>query len=152
MLNLIMKTKLFVTPVLLLLSVTGWSQSSVKNEKMKFTLKTIHIVSDTFFVSLTLINQSLVGYHPSYFKFYIRDRHIAKRTAVQEKEVLPLRPVELTEVKAKSEKNIFLRLFAFTIPKTKELVIEVAEKYGSRTMSLHIPGQRLLKLVRPLSK
>ena len=117
---------------------------------MKFTLKTIYVVQDTFYVNLILINQSLVGYHLSYLKFYIRDRHIAKRTAVQEMELLPVPPVELMEVKAKSEKNIFLRLFAFTIPKTKELVIEAAEKNGSRTMSLHIPGHKLLKLVRPL--
>jgi hypothetical protein len=89
-----------------------------------------------------------LGYEPQYIKFFIRERHIAARTAVQEKEIHPLDPLKASEILADSSQKIILNFYQFTIPNTKELVISVKEKNGARDLSLHIPGNRLLRMIR----
>jgi hypothetical protein len=137
-----------MSALLLLLVFTGWSQGSVKNEGVRFRLERILVQADSFYIDLSLKNSSLIGYKPAFIKLFIRDRHIAKRTAVQEKEIIPVFATRLLEVSADSMQNIALILPVFTIAKNKELVFEIVERNGVRTMQLHIKGHRLLKIVR----
>lgn len=141
-----MKTSLFIC--LLAFSLQASAQRTIKKDQMKLSLSGLFISGHTLSFDMLLINRSLLGYEPQYIKFFIREKHIATRTAVQEKEIRPMFPVKSSEVLADSSQQIILNFYQFTISKTKELVISVKEKNGARDLSLHIPGNRLLRMIR----
>jgi hypothetical protein len=141
-----MKTSLFFC--LLTISLQASAQRTIKKDQMKLSLSGLFISGHTLSFDMLLFNRSLLGYEPQYVKFFIRERHIASRTAVQEREIHPLVPVKSSEVLADSSQQIILNFYQFTIPKTKELVITVKEKNGARDLALHIPGNRLLRMIR----
>lgn len=134
--------------ILMIMSFYGFSQSSATKDGIKFKLYSVIIKNDTLLFEMALFNRSLLGYTPQYVKFFIRDRHIVSRTAVQETEISPLISFVSTVVPAKSSTEFIFEFKQFTIPKTKELVIDMKERNGSRDLVLRIKGRRLLRMIK----
>jgi Domain of unknown function (DUF4138) len=132
---------------LLIISLHGYGQRKMKKDQMKLVLTEIFIHGDTLSFQMNLTNYSLLGYTPQYVRFFIRERHITTRTAHQEQEKIPLKKYAFAAIEAKDTLTINYDFYQFTIPKTKELVIAVKEKNGSRDLVLHIKGKRLLHMI-----
>jgi hypothetical protein len=140
--------KTLITLLLICFSLVGFSQRSAKSGHVRFRLSEIVIDHDTLCFATTLSNNSLLGYTPMYVQFIIRDRHKATRTAVQEKELYPLMPFQTMTIFAKSSLGFIFLFKQFTLPETKELVILIKERNGSRDMRLHIPGAKLMRMIK----
>jgi Domain of unknown function (DUF4138) len=141
-----MKTVLGI--VLWMLTIPVYSQTCIKKNQIKFKLYGVFIKGDTLSFETALFNRSLIGYEPQYIRFFIRDRHIVTRTAVQERELNPLTPVGRFQIQARSSTDLIFDFHPFTIPETKELVISIKERNGSRDLMLHISGGRLLRMIQ----
>jgi len=144
--------KISIWICLMALMLQGSAQRAIRKDQMKFTLSGLFIEGHTLSFEMEIINHSLLGYTPQYIKFFIRERHIASRTAVQERELQTLVPVATAEITSDSTQNFVYNFYQFTIPNTKELVITVKEKYGARDLAIHISGHRLLKMIRVKNK
>lgn len=133
---------------LLAFSLHAAAQRTIKKDQIKLCLSALYISGHVLSFDITLFNRSLLGYELQYIKFFIRERHIASRTAVQEREVYPLVEIHPIEILADGNQHFALDFNQFTIPKSKELVISVKERNGTRDLALHIQGHRFLKMIR----
>ena len=80
-----------------------------------------------------LRNGSNVPFDVDFITFKIVDRKVAKRTAIQEQVILPLRAYNYaTCVAGNSDERTVFTFEKFTIPDDKQLVVELHEKNGGR--------------------
>jgi conjugative transposon TraN protein len=81
-----------------------------------------------------------------YLTFKIVDRKVAKRTAIQEQVIIPLRSYnQITTVAGGKEERTIFTLPKFTIPNDKQLVIELMEKDGGRNQTLTVENADLIR-------
>lgn len=109
-------------------------------------LKGIYSHNGLLYFHLQLKNSSHVPFDVDYITFKIVDKKVAKRTAIQEQVIWPLRAhnnVTLIGGK-KSERTIFT-LPKFTIPNDKHLVIELHEKEGGRHQTFTVENADLVR-------
>lgn len=118
---------------------------------IQFLLKGIYVHEGKYFFLVETWNKSNVPFEIDFINFKIADKKIAKRTVIQEQNIIPLRRYKmLTEIAGMSrERNVFL-LDRFTIANDKILLIEVFEKNGGRHQVLQIENVDLIhaKLVK----
>ena len=107
---------------------------STRSEEMKFALRSIYIKNHLMWFAFQLANYSQVSFEPEYVKFFVVDRHRAKRRAMQEIELVPL-----------FREGMTFAFTPFTISKDKRLYVRVAEKNGGRSLSLKVSHKILLK-------
>jgi hypothetical protein len=108
-------------------------------------LQGIYLKDEMLWFALRTHNGSAISYIPEYIRWFIRDRRVFKRTAVQE---LPLKPIYQPEEAAIAGDSTCLGWTGFqpfALAKDKELVIEVGEKNGGRTLILVIGHKQILK-------
>ncbi len=89
-------------------------------------------------------NSSQVDYTPEYLKLFIRDKHTAKRTAVQENEKMPVWKPIVRVIAGQSKATIVFALPPFTLNRQKRLVIQLSEKNGDQMLTLPISAKTLL--------
>lgn len=117
----------------------------IAQQKMRLSLRSICLDQQTMWFSLQLKNKSLIRYQPEHFRFFIRDRKRAKRTAVQENELLPVYQSEAKVIAGQSSEKFIMAFPSFTIPKSKELIIQVTEQNGGRSLLLPVKYKTILK-------
>ncbi|NDV95764.1 conjugative transposon protein TraN [Dysgonomonas sp. 521] len=113
---------------------------------IQYLLKGIYSHNGLLYFHLQLKNSSNVPFDVDYITFKIVDKKVAKRTAIQEQVIWPLRAhnnVTLIGGK-KSERSIFT-LPKFTIPDDKHLVIELHEKEGGRHQTFTVENADLIR-------
>lgn len=116
-----------------------------QQQKMYLSLRGIYLDQQTMWFTLQLENSSLIHYRPDYIRFFIRDRKRAKRTAIQENELQPLYSDTGSIITGLSSGEILLAFPPFTIPATKELIIQVTERNGGRSLLLPVKYKTILK-------
>jgi len=117
-----------------------------RNFGIGYLLKSIYSYNDLLFFHLELKNKSTVGYNIDYITFKIADKKVAKRTAIQEQVIKPLRSCnEITAVAGKKEERTVFVLPKFTIPDDKQLIIELFEKDGGRNQTLTVENSDLVR-------
>lgn len=114
-------------------------------QKIRLTLRSIYIAENVMWFNLQFRNKSLIDYTPVYIRAFVRDKKRAKRTAVQEKELLPIYSNPSTLIEGGGAKNIVIAFPSFTIPKNQELVIQVGEKNGGRSLLLTLSHKAILR-------
>ncbi len=78
--------------------------------------------------------------------FKIVDKKVAKRTAIQETIIEPVRAYNyMTSVKGKKTESTVFAFQKFTIPDKKQLVVELFEKNGGRHQRFVIKNGDLAK-------
>ena len=98
------------------------------------------------FLHLHLKNTSTVGYDIDYITFKIVDKKVAKRTAMQEQVILPLRSYnQVVSVAGGKEERTVFTLPKFTIPNDKQLIIEMTERDGGRNQTLTVENTDLIR-------
>lgn len=105
----------------------------------------IYVDEGNLLFQLSISNSSNIRYDIDQLRFYVRDKKIAKRTAAQELEIIPVHILgNLKSVNRQSQQTLVFVLQKFTIPEQKYLSIEVMEKNGGRHLSLKIKNGKLM--------
>ena len=93
-----------------------------------------------------LKNSSNVPFNIDYISFRIVDKKVAKRTAIQEQSIAPLRAYNQIMVinGQKTERTVFA-LPRVTLPEGKQLLIELNEKDGGRYQSFTLKNDDLIR-------
>ena len=74
------------------------------------------------------------------------DKKVAKRTAIQEQVIFPLRAYNYaTRIAGKKNERTVFTMEKFTIPNDKCLVVELNEKNGGRHQSFVIENEDLVR-------
>ncbi len=120
-------------------------------EGMELALQGIYLQDSLLWLALRWDNRSPIGYQPDYYRWVVRDKRSFKRTAEQD---LPLEPVYApnpTTVAGDSSLQQWVGFRPFALAKDKELVLELGEKNGGRTLTLVIGNRQILhaKILKP---
>ena len=113
---------------------------------VQYLLKGIYTHGGLIYFHTEIRNQSHIPFDVDYMTWKIVDKKVAKRTAVQEQVVLPLRAQNYVTCVpgGKNERTVFA-LSKFTIPDGKQLVVELCEKNGGRHQSFTIENEDLVR-------
>jgi conjugative transposon TraN protein len=116
-----------------------------QNFGIQYLLKAIYSHNELLFFHLQLKNKSTVAYNMDYIAFKIVDKKVAKRTAMQEQVIVPIRSYnQVTGVAGKREERTVFALPKFTIPNDKQLIIELMERDGGRNQTLTVENADLV--------
>lgn len=112
---------------------------------IQFILKSIYIHNGKYYFHTELNNRTNVPFEIDFINFKVMDKKMAKRTAVQERALTPLRIYKpLDAINGKStEQNVFL-LDQFTIADDKVLRVQIFEKNGGRHQTLQVENSDLI--------
>ena len=113
---------------------------------IQYLLKGIYVHSDLLYFHTEIKNQSNVPFDVDYITFKVVDKKVAKRTAIQEQVLLPVRAYNyVVRVAGKKTEQTVFCLPKFTIPDDKELVVEMNEKEGGRHQSFVVENSDLVR-------
>ena len=117
-----------------------------KRFDVQYLLKGIYTHGGLIYFHTEIRNQSHIPFDVDYMTWKIVDKKVAKRTAVQEQVVLPLRAQNYVTCVpgGKNERTVFA-MSKFTIPDGKQLVVELCEKNGGRHQSFTIENEDLVR-------
>ncbi len=117
-----------------------------KSFDVEYLLRSIYIDNGILYLHTELENDTNINFDVEFVTLKIVDRKVAKRTAMQEQIIEPLRVYnDVTQVKGKQSERWVYAVEKFTIPNNKQLVIEIHERNGGRHQSLSIKSRDLLK-------
>lgn len=117
-----------------------------KRFSIQYTLKGIYTHNGLLYFHMQLKNSSNVPFDVDYITFKIVDKKVAKRTAIQEQVIMPLRAHNnLTYIGGKKTERCVFTLQKFTIPDDKQLIIELNEKEGGRHQSFTVENADLVR-------
>lgn len=109
-------------------------------------LKGIYVYNNLYYFHLSTKNNSNVPFEIDFIKFKIVDKKVAKRTAIQESVIFPVRSYnEQMEIAGESTIRTMYVLEKFTIPDDKILIISLYEKNGGRHQTLHIENSDIIR-------
>ena len=113
---------------------------------VQYLLKGIYTHGGLIYFHTEIRNQSHIPFDVDYITWKIVDKKVAKRTAVQEQMVLPLRAQNYVTCVpgGKNERTVFA-MSKFTIPDGKQLVVELCEKNRGRHQSFVIENEDLVR-------
>lgn len=113
---------------------------------IQYLLKGIYSHNGLLYFHLQLKNSSNVPFDVDYITFKIVDKKVAKRTAIQEQVIWPLRAHNnVTLIGGKKNERTIFTLPKFTIPDDKHLVIELHEKEGGRHQTFTVENADLIR-------
>ncbi len=113
---------------------------------IQYLLKGIYSHNGLLYFHLQLKNSSNVPFDVDYITFKIVDKKVAKRTAIQEQVIWPLRAHNnVTLIGGKKNERTIFTLPKFTIPDDKHLIIELHEKEGGRHQTFTVENADLVR-------
>ena len=113
---------------------------------IQYLLKGIYSHNGLLYFHLQLKNSTNVPFDVDHLTFKIVDKKVAKRTAIQEQVIWPLRAHNNVQViPGKSSERMVFTLPKFTIPDDKHLVVELYEKSGGRHQSFTVENSDLVR-------
>lgn len=113
---------------------------------IQYTLKGIYTHNGLLYFHLELKNSSNVPFNVDFITFKIVDKKVAKRTAMQEQVIWPLRAYNnLMLIGGKQTERMIFTLAQFTIPDDKMLVVELNEKEGGRHQQFTLDNADLVR-------
>ncbi|NDV66083.1 conjugative transposon protein TraN [Bacteroides sp. 224] len=113
---------------------------------IQHTLKGVYTHNGLLYFHLQLKNSSNVPFNIDFITFKIVDKKVAKRTAIQEQVIWPLRAYNnLMVIGGKRTERMIFTLPKFTIPDDKMLVIELNEQEGGRHQRFTVDNADLVR-------
>lgn len=113
---------------------------------IQHTLKGIYTHNGLLYFHLQLKNSSNVPFNIDFITFKIVDKKVAKRTAIQEQVIWPLRAYNnLMVIGGQRTERMIYALPKFTIPDDKMLVIELNEQEGGRHQRFTVDNADLIR-------
>ncbi|OAV74258.1 conjugative transposon TraN protein [Bacteroidales bacterium Barb7] len=103
---------------------------------IQYLLKGIYTYNDFLYFHTQVKNSSNVPFDIDFIRIKIVDKKVAKRTAIQEQVIYPVRTYNHNvQIPGKKSERTIFALDKFTIPDGKQLVVELFEKNGGRHQS-----------------
>jgi conjugative transposon TraN protein len=117
-----------------------------KRFAIQYRLKGIYSHNNLLYFHMQLKNSSNVPFNVDYISFRIVDKKVAKRTAIQEQSIAPLRAFNQMMVinGRKTERTVFT-MPQFTLAEGKKLLVELNEKNGGRHQSFEVENADLVR-------
>lgn len=113
---------------------------------IQYLLKGIYTHNGLLYFHTQIRNGSNVPFDVDFITFKIVDKKVAKRTAMQEQVIFPLRAYNYaTHVAGKKDECTVFTFAKFTIPDDKCLVVELNEKNGGRHQSFIVENEDLVR-------
>jgi conjugative transposon TraN protein len=113
---------------------------------IQYLLKGVYTHQNIIYLHTQIKNFSHVSYDIDFIRFKIVDKKIAKRTAIQETVIVPVRAFNyVTNVGGRKKEMTVLAFEKFTIPDDKCLVVEMFEKNGGRNQSFTVENADLVR-------
>jgi conjugative transposon TraN protein len=113
---------------------------------IQYLLKGIYTYNDHLYFHIQTKNSSQVPFDMDYFRIKIVDKQVAKRTAIQETVIYPVRAYRHDiRIPGRSANRTVFALPKFTIPNDKQLIVELFEKNGGRHQSFVIENDDLIR-------
>jgi len=113
---------------------------------IQYLLKGIYTHNDLLYFHTEIKNQSNVPFDVDFITFKVVDKKVAKRTAIQEQVLFPVRAhnYAMRIAGKQSERTVFC-IQKFTMPDDKELIVELNEKNGGRHQSFIVENGDLVQ-------
>lgn len=106
---------------------------------VEYLVKGLYTHNGLLYLHTQTRNRSNVPFDVDFITFKIVDRKVAKRTAIQEQIILPVRAYNYaTRIAGSKDERTVFAFEKFTIPNDKQLVVELHEKSGGRHQRLII--------------
>lgn len=115
-----------------------------RTEGLELGLRGAYLQDSLLWLALDWLNRSSIGYTPSYYRWIVRDKHHFRRMAQQDLVLDPLVAPGLKPVPGDSTMGQWVAFRVFAPARDKELVLQVGEKDGGRSLELVIPSKVLL--------
>ena len=113
---------------------------------IQYLLKGIYTHNGLLYFHTQIRNSSNVPFDVDFITFKIVDKKVAKRTAIQEQVIFPLRAYNYAiRVAGKKDESTVFAMDKFTIPDDKQLIVELNEKNGGRHQSFTIENEDLVR-------
>lgn len=113
---------------------------------IQYILKGIYTHNGLLYFHTELKNASNVPFSIDFVTFKVVNKKVAKRTAIQEQVVVPLRAFNyVTTVNGKSKERTVFTLPKFTLPDDKQLVVEMNEQNGGRHQQFILTNAELIR-------
>ena len=117
-----------------------------KSFGIQFLLKGIYTHNGLLYFHTEIKNSSNVPFDVDYITWKIVDKKVAKRTAIQEQVIQPLRTQNFVlNVAGNSNERTVWTMDKFTLPDDKCLVVELTEKNGGHHQSFTIENTDLVR-------
>ena len=132
-------------------SIYRKNKKEIKNIESKrfgiqFLLKGIFIHNDMLYFHTEIKNLSNVSFDVNFIRWKIVDKKVAKRTAIQETVIEPVRASHfVTKIQGRSSERTVFVMNKFTIPDDKKLVVELFEKNGGRHQQFVIGNDDIIQ-------
>jgi len=113
---------------------------------IQYLLKGVYTHNGLLYLHTQIKNDSNVPFDIDFIRMKIVDKKVAKRTAIQETVIYPIRAYNnITQVRgSKTERTIFV-IDKITIPDGKQMVIELFEKKGGRHQQFIVENSDLIR-------
>ena len=113
---------------------------------VQFSLRGLYVHDGLFYLHTQLDNSTHVPIEVDHITFKIVDKKVAKRTAIQEQVLWPLRAHNNIQViGGKRRERTVYTLPKFTLPDGKHLLVELFEKNGGRHQSFTVENEDLVR-------
>jgi conjugative transposon TraN protein len=113
---------------------------------IQLLLKGIYIYNDFLYFHIQTKNTSQVPFDMDFTRIKIVDKKIAKRTAIQEQVIYPVRAYRYNiRIPGKKTERTVFALPKFTIPDGKQLVVELYEKNGGRQQRFVVENEDIVR-------
>lgn len=113
---------------------------------IQYLLKGIYTHNQMLYFHTQIKNASNVPFDVDFIRFKIVDKKVAKRTAIQETVIYPVRAYKyVTQINGKRSERTVFAMDKFTIPDDKQMVVELFEKNGGRHQSFIVENADLIR-------
>ncbi len=113
---------------------------------VQYLLKGIYSHNGLLYFHMQLKNSSNVPFDVDYLTFKIVDKKVAKRTAIQEQVIRPVRAYNNVQViDGRHSEHMVFTLPKFTLADDKHLVVELHEQQGGRHQSFTVENADLVR-------
>lgn len=113
-----------------------------KKSGIQFRLKGLYVEKGLLYFHTELKNHSKVPFEINFISFKIVDKKLLKKTAMQEKQLQPVRIYHfVNQIEGKSKERSVFCLGKMTLPNDKVLVVDVFEKNGGRHQSFQLENK-----------
>lgn len=113
---------------------------------VQFLLRGLYTHNGLLYFHTLTKNQNQMPYQVDFITFKIVDKKVAKRTAIQEQVLQPLRSFnEVTRIGGYQTRRSVFALEQFTLPDDKQLVVTLFEENGGRHQSFVLENEDLIR-------
>lgn len=112
---------------------------------MKYLLRGLYTHNGLLYFHTRMENETNMPYSVDFVTFKVVDKKVAKRTAIQEQVLQPLRAYhQVNYIKGKNTESSVFALEQFSLSEDKQLEVTLYERNGGRTLTFCVEPQDLL--------